>query len=110
MRRRTRTKHNKLHNEVYRSSRRIRIRRPIFVRVCESTVAFDVHMDIMLDGHYIQAPFVARSEKDGRKGYVATQSVTFAHGQSFTQQFQFSKLRTGRSESTQRHTTMINNS
>lgn len=54
-----------------------------------------VSMDIMLDGNYLQAPFVEPDYKDGYKGYICSRAALRIDGQSFTQKLRFSQLTTG---------------
>jgi hypothetical protein len=56
---------------------------------------FPVHVDIMLDGDYVQAPFAEKNDKDGCKGYRFRQATSMIEGLSHTQNFQFAELKTG---------------
>jgi hypothetical protein len=55
-----------------------------------------VHVDIMLDGDYTQAPYVDWGGKDEREGYCYGQAASMHEGQSHTQNFQFAELNTGK--------------
>jgi hypothetical protein len=54
-----------------------------------------IHVDIMLDGDYIQAPWEEWYHKDGCEGYKYGQAASMIEGQSYTQSFQFAELKTG---------------
>jgi len=53
-----------------------------------------VQMDVMLDGNYVQAPFVEWGGKEECEGYLCSRSTSSTGGHSFTQGFQFAELRT----------------
>jgi hypothetical protein len=54
---------------------------------------FKIHLDIMLDNDYVQAPFVHRNDKDG---YRCGQAASMIEGLSQIQNFQFAELKTGK--------------
>jgi len=56
-----------------------------------------VQMDVLLDGDYVQAPFVEWGGKEECEGYLCSRSTSSTSGHSFTQSFQFAELRTGES-------------
>ena len=53
-----------------------------------------IQMDILLDGNYLQAPFIEWGGKEGCEGYLCSRSTSSAGGRSFTQGFQFAELKT----------------
>jgi hypothetical protein len=55
-----------------------------------------IQMDIVLDGNYVQAPFVEWGSKEDREGYLCSRSISSTRGRSFTQGFQFAELKTGK--------------
>ena len=55
-----------------------------------------VQMDVLLDGNYVQAPFVEWGGKEECEGYLCTRATSSTGGHSFTQGFQFAELRTGK--------------
>lgn len=56
-----------------------------------------VQMDVLLDGNYVQAPFVEWGGKEECEGYLCSRSTSSTGGHSFTQGFHFAELRTGES-------------
>ncbi|KAH6875347.1 hypothetical protein BKA58DRAFT_119538 [Alternaria rosae] len=55
-----------------------------------------VQMDVLLDGNYVQAPFVEWGGKEDCEGYICSRSTSSIGGHSFTQGFQFAELRTNK--------------
>ena len=55
-----------------------------------------IQMDVLLDGDYVQAPFVEWGGKENCEGYLCSRSTSSAGGHSFTQGFRFAELRTGK--------------
>jgi hypothetical protein len=55
-----------------------------------------IQMDVLLDGDYVQAPFVEWGGKEYCEGYICSRSTSSIGGHSFTQGFQFAELRTGK--------------
>ncbi|KAI4696695.1 uncharacterized protein J4E88_000873 [Alternaria novae-zelandiae] len=53
-----------------------------------------VQMDVLLDGNYVQAPFVEWGGKEECEGYLCSRSTSSTGGHSFTQGFHFAELRT----------------
>jgi hypothetical protein len=53
-----------------------------------------IQMDVLLDGKYVQAPFIEWGGKEGCEGYLCSRSTSSAGGRSFTQGFQFAELKT----------------
>ncbi|KAL1797329.1 hypothetical protein ACET3X_003935 [Alternaria dauci] len=53
-----------------------------------------IQMDIVLDGNYVQAPFIEWGSKEDCEGYLCSRSTSSNGGHSFTQGFQFAELRT----------------
>jgi hypothetical protein len=57
---------------------------------------FKIHLDIMLDNDYVQAPFVHRNDKNGYEGYRYGQAASMIEGLSQIQNFQFAELKIGK--------------
>jgi len=55
-----------------------------------------IQMDVLLDGDYVQAPFVEWGGKENCEGYLCSRSTSSTGGHSFTQGFRFAELRTGK--------------
>lgn len=53
-----------------------------------------IQMDIVLDGNYVQAPFVEWGGKEDCEGYLCSRSTSSTGERSFTQGFQFADLKT----------------
>jgi hypothetical protein len=56
-----------------------------------------LHLDVMLDGNYVLAPYVEWGGKDDCEGYKCGQATCFTKERASTQKFRFADLLTGMS-------------
>ncbi|KAI2485389.1 hypothetical protein Ptr902_04329 [Pyrenophora tritici-repentis] len=59
----------------------------------EFTPPSSVHIEIVLDDTYVQAPFFEWGGKEDCEGYVCKKAASIVAGQDFTQGFRFAELR-----------------
>ncbi|PZD23905.1 hypothetical protein A1F96_09813, partial [Pyrenophora tritici-repentis] len=59
----------------------------------EFTPPSPVHIEIVLDDTYVQAPFFEWGGKEDCEGYVCKKAASIVAGQDFTQGFRFAELR-----------------
>jgi hypothetical protein len=55
-----------------------------------------VHVEVMLDGNYVLAPYLEAGSKDGCEGYKYGKATFMGEGEAETCKFRFSVLATGK--------------